>query len=128
MSTVLKIRSGDKITVMENQPNTFESLFEKAGDFLETRMELWKLKATQKSSDIISTIASRLIMICILMLFIMLANIGIALLLGEWLGKPYYGFLILAGFYLIAGLIFSAFKNKWVKEPVTNAVIKKIYS
>ncbi|MEO7263447.1 MAG: phage holin family protein [Ferruginibacter sp.] len=113
---------------MENQPNTFESLFEKAGDYLETRMELWKLKATQKSSDIISTIASRLIAICILMLFVILSNIGIALLLGEWLGKPYYGFLILAGFYLIAGLIFSAFKNKWVKEPVTNAIIKKIYS
>ncbi len=128
MSTVLKIRSGDKITVMENQPNTFESLFEKAGDYLETRMDLWKLKATQKSSDIISTIASRLVSICILMLFIMLVNIGIALLLGEWLGKPYYGFLILAGFYLIAGLIFSAFKNKWVKDPVTKAIIKKIYS
>lgn len=128
MSTVLKIRSGDKISVMENQPNNFESLFEKAGDYLETRMELWKLKATQKSSDIISTIASRLVMICILMLFIMLVNIGIAILLGEWLGKPYYGFLILAGFYLIAGLIFSAFKNKWVKEPVTHAIIKKIYN
>jgi hypothetical protein len=128
MSTLLKIRSGDKTTVMENQPNNFESLFEKAGDYLETRMELWKLKATQKSSDIISTIASRLILICIMMLFVMLLNIGIALVLGEWLGKPYYGFLILAGFYFIAGLIFSAFKNKWVKEPVTNAVIKKIYS
>lgn len=113
---------------MDNQPNNFESLFEKAGDYLETRVELWKLKATQKSSDIVSTIASKLISICLLMLFVMLVNIGIALLLGEWLGKPYYGFLALAGFYLIAGLIFSAFKNKWVKDPVTHAIIKKIYS
>lgn len=127
-STELKIKSGDKTSIMENQPNNFESLFEKAGDYLETRMELWKLKATQKSSDVISTVAASLISICILMLFIILLNIGLALVLGEWLGKPYYGFLILAGFYLIAGLIFSAFKNKWVKEPVSNSIIKKIYS
>lgn len=113
---------------MENQPNHFESLFEKAGDYLETRLELWKLKATQKSSDVISSIASKLVLAGIMMLFFILFNIGIALVLGEWLGKPYYGFLLLAGFYLIAGLIFSSFKNKWVKDPVTQAIIKKIYN
>ena len=63
-----------------------------------------------------------------MMLFFMLINIGIALLLGEWLGKPYYGFMALAAFYLVAGLIFSAFKDKWVKDPVTHAFIKKIYN
>lgn len=128
MFNFLKIKSGDKIAEMEQEPNKFELLFDKAGDYLETRLELWKLKATHKSSDIVSGVVSSLILICIMLLFVIILNIGIALLLGEWLGKPYYGFFILAGFYLIAGLIFSAFKNKWVKDPVTHAIIKKIYN
>jgi len=114
---------------MENEPiNNVESLFERAGDYLETRLDLWKLKATQKSSDIISSIASGFILILIAATFIMIVNIGIALLLGELMGKSYYGFFVLAAFYLIAGLIFKASKNKWVKDPVTNAIIKKVYN
>ncbi|MEP6711043.1 MAG: hypothetical protein ABJA37_01440 [Ferruginibacter sp.] len=114
---------------MQNEPiNNIESLFERAGDYLETRLELWKLKAIHKSSDIVSTIASRLILFFIIAVFIMILNIGVALLLGECMGKSYYGFFALAGFYLIAGLIFKAFKNKWVKDPVANSIIKKIYN
>jgi len=127
--SISKISSGNKTTIMENEPvNNIESLFERAGDYLETRLDLWKLKATQKSSDIISSVASGFILAIIAAIFIMILNIGIALLLGELLGKSYYGFFVLAAFYLIAGLIFKASKNKWVKDPVTNAIIKKVYS
>jgi hypothetical protein len=124
-----KLSSGDKITLMENEPkNNVESLLERAGDYLETRLDLWKLKATQKSSDIISSIASGFILAIIAAIFFMILNIGIALFLGELMGKSYYGFFVLAAFYLIAGLIFKSAKNKWVKDPVTNAIIKKIYN
>ena len=114
---------------MQHEPiHNLESLFERASDYVETRLDLAKLKATQKSSDIISTLASRLVLIFIVATFLMLLNIGIALLLGEWMGKSYYGFFALACFYIIAGLIFKAFKNKWVKEPVANSIIKKMYN
>ncbi|MDB5202270.1 MAG: hypothetical protein JWQ27_1679 [Ferruginibacter sp.] len=113
---------------MEKEPQSnIESLFDRAGDYLETRLDLWKLKATKKSSDIISTMASRLVYIFIMLIFVMIVNIGIALLLGELLGKNYYGFFALAGIYLIAGLIFKANKAKWVKEPVANSIIRQIY-
>jgi hypothetical protein len=46
--------------------------------------------------------------------------------LGEALGKSYYGFFVLGGFYILVGVIFQAFKNKWVEEPVSNAIIKKL--
>ena len=105
-----------------------ESLFESAGENAETRLELLKLKATKNASEILSVFVSKLILLFILSIFIMVLNVGIALLLGDWMGKAYYGFFVLAAFYLIAGLIFMAFKNKWVKEPVANSIIKKIYS
>jgi hypothetical protein len=113
---------------MQKEPiSNLEALFEKASDYAETRYELFKLNATKTSSDMVSTLASKLILLLIVAIFTMILNIGIALLLGELMGKLYYGFFTLAGFYLIAGIIFNAFKNKWIKVPLTNYIIKKIY-
>ena len=111
---------------MEDQKNQLELLFEKATDYMETRLELFKLKATQKSTDVISSMASRLILILIVTLIIFMVNIGLALLLGEALGKSYYGFFALGGFYVLVAVLFQVFKNKWVEDPVSNAIIKKL--
>ena len=48
---------------MEQQSNHIETLFEKAGDYLETRIEITKLKTAEKSSDVISSLVTRLILI-----------------------------------------------------------------
>ena len=111
---------------MEDQKNQMELLLEKASDYVETRLELFKLKATQKSTDVISSLASRMILILIITLVVFMVNIGLALLLGEVLGKSYYGFFVLGGFYLLVGVIFQAFKTKWVEDPVSNAIIQKL--
>ena len=111
---------------MEDQKNQMELLFEKASDYVETRLDLFKLKATQKSTDIISSMASRLVLILIVTLIIFMVNIGLALWLGDALGKSYYGFFVLGGFYLLVAVLFQAFKTKWVEDPVSNAIIKKL--
>jgi hypothetical protein len=113
---------------MENETkNNVEALFEHAGDYLDTRLDLFKLQVIQKTSDIVSSLASRLVMMVIVVIFVMIINIGIALVIGDWLGKNYYGFFALAGFYLIVGFIFYANKRKWVKEPVANSIIRKAF-
>ena len=111
---------------MENKTtDNIESLFEKAGDYLETRVDLYKLKAVDKSSDIISSLVSRVIVLLVFLLFIIIINIGIGLLLGELLGKSYYGFFVLAAIYLITGLVFYYNRSKWFKAPVANNLIRK---
>jgi hypothetical protein len=111
---------------MENKPNQIESLFEKATDYLELRLELAKLKTAEKSSDILSTIISGIILIAIFSSFLIMINIGIALFLGELFGKNYFGFFALAGFYALAAIIFYVYKNVWIKKPVSNMIIKKM--
>lgn len=112
---------------MEKEPNNFEDLFDKAGNYAETRIELWKFKATKKASIIIATLVAKMIKYVLLAFFIILLNIGLAIWLGELLGKVYYGFFILAAFYLVAGLIFSSFKDQWVKNPLSDSFIKNMY-
>lgn len=103
-----------------------ESLISKAGDFLETKTTLWKLKAVDKTSDTVSDVVSSLMMTLFVILFLLIISIGIALLLGEWLGKSYYGFFIVGGLYGIAGFIAYKCRNSWIKTPVSNFIIHKI--
>ncbi len=111
---------------MEEQKQQIEILFDRASDYLETRLELFKLKATHKTTDVASSLASRLIMILIVILVVFMVNIGLALWLGEVLGKSYYGFFALGGFYILVAILFQVFKNSLVEIPMSNAIIKKL--
>ena len=120
--------SGNKNIIMDNQPeDSIQSLVDRTKDYVETRVELLKLKAVDKSADVISSVASKLVSAAIMIFFFIILSIGIALLLGELLGKTYYGFFVLAALYLITGLLFRSFGDKWIKEPVSTLLIKKLF-
>ncbi len=113
---------------METQQpkNTLESLFESTSNYVETRVELAKLKTVKKSSDVFSTLATKFIIGCVGFIFLMLLNIALGLWLGELLGKTYYAFFLLAFTYFIIGLILYISRDKWIKSPLANTIIKKL--
>ena len=111
---------------MENHPNSFAALFEKAGNHLETRIDLLKLQAINKSSEVTSSILSVVVILVICFFGITILNIGLALWIGELMGKTYLGFFILGGFYVVIGIVVHLFRHSWLKEPVTSMFIKKM--
>jgi membrane-bound ClpP family serine protease len=112
--------------MMETQAHSFESLFERAGEYFETRMELTKLKTVERSSEVISSAASSLAILVVVFLSIIIFSIGFSLWIGEQTGKSYYGFFIVGGFYLVIALIGYAFKRRVLKTPVANLFINKV--
>jgi len=108
---------------MENRVLLLETLFEKTEHFTKTSAELYKLKAIAKFADVTSTLIARLSVTVFIILFFLILNIGIALWLGEILGKSYFGFFCVAGFYVLGGVILYIFRNKWIKAPVRNSII-----
>lgn len=110
---------------MENQASVIELLFEKTERYARTSAELFKLKAIDKSADMLSALAVRLAIILFMTMFFLILNIGIALWIGEALGKSYYGFFSMAGFYAIVGILLYTFRNKWIKEPLRNSLIEQ---
>jgi len=101
-------------------------LFSDAGDFIETRASLLKLKTVDTLADSVSDLASGIGMIGIVTAFILIMSIGLALLVGDWLGKNFYGFFIIGGLYGIAGLVCYAYRDRWFKEPVGNLLVRKL--
>ena len=111
---------------METNAQQLESLLEKATDYGKTSFELIKLKALDKSSDVVSTLTARSVVLVIIASFMLFLNLGLALWLGEILGKTFYGFFVIAAFYGIAGLFVHFFMHKWIKRIACNYFIKQV--
>ena len=111
---------------MEENANLLELLLERATDYGKTSVELVKLKAIDKTADLVSSIIPLSVFILLISAFLLFLNLGIAFWLGEILGKVFYGFFIVAAFYIIMGLIIRVFLNKWIKRLVGDYFIKRI--
>lgn len=108
---------------MEIKPSIFEILFEKAETFGKTTYEISKLKALETTTVVATSVVARISVILMISMFLLVFNIGVALYLGELLEKVYYGFFIVAAFYLIAGIILHFFLHKWIEKPLSNLII-----
>ena len=111
---------------MDSKPNAIGSLFESAGNYLETRIDLLKLKAVSKSSEIVSSIVSGVVVFILIIFAFVILNIGLCIWLGAVLGETWYGFFTVGGFYLLLAVLLIIFKGKWIKAPVTDLLIKKM--
>lgn len=111
---------------MEEKATMIESLFERTEAYAKTNIELVKLKAIDKSADVVSTLVSKVAVIIVGSLMATVLNIGFALWLGEILGKSYYGFFVVASFYALIVIILLIFGNKLIKTPVSNNFINQM--
>lgn len=110
---------------MEENLNLVESLLDKTTDYFKSSIVLVKLKAIDKTADIVSTIIPHAIVYILLGTFILFLNFGIALWLGEILGSSFYGFFMVAGFYGITSAIVHFFFRKRIKKNVANNVVQE---
>ena len=111
---------------MEVKINFIEPLFERVEGYSKTSFELFKLKALDKTAALTGTLVSRGAMILVISMFGMLANIGLALWLGDLLGRSYYGFFCVAGFYGITAALLYLFLDDPIRRRVSNAVIAQM--
>lgn len=110
---------------MTDTVTSIETLFEKAQDYSKTSLELLKLNAIAKSSDVTSTLMARLIIFMVVALSVMIINIGIAFWISDLLGKDWYGFFIVGIFYALLSMLLYGFRHQWIKGPIHNAIIGK---
>ena len=80
----------------------FAKVEEMAGnvkEYINTRMESVKLSAAEKSSGLIANAIAGLAVAVVFFFFIIFAGIALSFGLGEWIGKTWAGFLIVALLY-----------------------------
>ncbi len=112
---------------METKVKLLEPLLEKAEAYGETSMELLKLKALDKTADITATLISRFLLSLVVLILVFTLNIAIAFWLGDMLGKVYYGFLVVAACYALAGIILLLI-HPFIKTRVQNTLIRQMFN
>lgn len=113
---------------MESDATTNDNLnlYEKAENYTKTSLELLKLKTVSAVADVLSTLTSRIAVGAVVAFFTLFLNIGISLWLGKVLGEYYYGFFIVALFYLIVAILMHTLQHKIIKTPIGNMIISSI--
>jgi hypothetical protein len=109
---------------MEDNAKLIEQLLGRAVEYGERSFELIKLKALEKTSDVVSSFAHHSFVFVLIASFMLFFNLGLAFWLGEILGQTYYGFLVMSAFYGLVVIFLQLFMKKRLKEKVRNYVIK----
>jgi hypothetical protein len=103
-----------------------DPILESAQAYGRTSYELIKLKAIDKTTGVASTFVSRALAVIAFTLFLLLCSIGLALWLGECLGSPFWGFLVVGGGYGLLGLILYFVFHSRIKSSLQNHLIQQL--
>ncbi|MGB5007361.1 MAG: phage holin family protein [Ferruginibacter sp.] len=112
---------------MEKAYAKIEELADSVKEYVNTRIESTKLTVAEKSSAIIANLAAGMVVAIVFLFFIIFAGIALALVLGEWIGVNWAGFLIVAGIYLLIAIIVWFARGRLIRLPVMNAMIKQLF-
>ena len=108
------------------EKNKFEQLFSNVKAYVETRFDIVVLNAQDRLSDVLSSVAAVFIMAVLSVFVIFFASIGAAWWIGQQMENASIGFFLVAAFYLLITVIIIMFKDKWIKLPVVNSLLRKI--
>lgn len=111
---------------MEDYARLFETLLERVTDYFKTTVELVKLKAVEKVSDLGSSLIPNAIIIGTIVSAFLFLNIGLALWLGDVLGNMYLGFLAVGTSHVLLAIIFRLFFYKKIKQLFGSQIIKAL--
>lgn len=112
---------------MEEHEVDSQTIIDKAKEYVHVRTELSVLNAVDKGSKLFAGMVTDGLVLILFVLTILFGSLALGFYLSEVLGNTYAGFLIIAGFYLLAALILNSIKEKYIEKRIINAVIEKFF-
>jgi len=103
-----------------------EELTENLKSYLSTNFELIKYQGIERTSVIIADLAVNILVGLILLLFVFFISLWACFYLSTLLGDNYSGIAIVAGFYLLLGLLLYTVRKKLIIKPLRNKIIRNI--
>ena len=112
---------------MEKLFTKIENLAGSVKEYVNTRIESVKLNAAEKSSAVIANAIAGVVVAVVILFSMGLASVALSIVLGLWIGNLWAGFLVVASIYLLIGLVAWAAREKWIRLPVMNALVRQLF-
>lgn len=97
----------------------FDSVVSDVKGWLETRKDLLVLEASERLGRISGALMSNLILVMLGGFALLMASLALGIWLGQQLNNNVYGFLLVAGIYLLLFLLFALFGSRTVRDRTT---------
>ena len=115
------------IKTFESLFGSFKGLTDQVKEYINTKVAILKLEFAKKVSLFISNAIAIVMSSIVFVFFVLFVSVAGALAISAWIGKPYSGFLIVAGFYLLIGIITWSNREKMIRKPILNSIIKEMF-
>jgi uncharacterized membrane protein YqjE len=113
---------------MENSGSaSIHNITGKIRDYIETRIDIVKLETVESGASAVSSMMSWLIILLVGFLIVLTLTVGLAIGIGYLMENFAIGFFIVTAVYLVAGIIVYSYREKWLRKPFSNVIIKNIY-
>jgi hypothetical protein len=112
---------------MEHDFNDTETLVDQVKEYLNTRLTQLKLSFVEKTSKVAALMIAVIISALVFFLFLVLISIAGAIVIGQWIENYWLGFLIISAIVLFAGFILWLSKDRLIRMPIMNALIKLMF-
>ena len=107
----------------EGITNEFSEVKNEVESYVQNKIDLTKLHIAEDLSRFTSGVAVRLILYYIAFFVLLFLSMAGAYYIGRLLNSTELGFVTVAGFYFLAGIIFLLFRGKLVQAPIIKAFI-----
>lgn len=111
---------------MPNGTETKEVLVDHLKKYVATNIEKVRLEFVERTAVIGASLIIQLVVGIVFLLFIVTISIGLGIYLSTFFDNNFAGFFIVAGVYLLIGVILLASGKKMIEEPTRDLLIKKI--
>lgn len=109
----------------QEQKFSFSETFKKSKAYIETQMELAKLRAISRSSRIVGSVIVDVSKVLLSLFIVFFLSMALAFYLGELLGSYSLGFLTTGGVFILIVLIIRVMEPK-IETAFMNMTIRKI--
>jgi len=96
-------------------------------DYVNIQLEIQQWLLVEKGSKFFSKILLFFLIIMISGTIFFFISVALGIILGESLDNLVYGFALVAGIYLLLGLLIFAFKHIIIERPVISAMIDLVF-
>jgi len=110
------------------EQDKLEELTENISKYVKTNLDLIKYQATERSCAIGSKLIMNLVLLIVAGLLILFVSLGISSYLSEYYGNSSVGFMAVAGFYFVLGLILLIGRRSLMERPLRDELIRNLLS
>lgn len=112
---------------MEQTKSRLGTIVDYATEYVEKKGEILFLDVVEKSSTVVSTLASGVVLSLLGIFIILFASIGFAWWIATATGSVAIGFFAITGFYLALFIFTLVAGKRMIENSIINLIIKKIF-